>query len=175
MKKAYGFCSHTLEVSTTYKKTGSSSPVYFRARSTYPFDQMVAYYVRKGYLTRSSVKNSKQVLTSVLSKEMECILPDQAAEYDRQKCCLERLHRNHFCFDEATAIQWLRQLREKPQIMSDINTQFMQRLVVGINEAQLDLRELLNQNFCYDGKDPVPEQIHAYLLELERYAQPGKR
>ena len=32
------------------------------------------------------------------------------------------------------------------------------------NEAQLDLRELLNQNFlCYDGKGPVPEQIHAYL------------
>jgi hypothetical protein len=32
------------------------------------------------------------------------------------------------------------------------------------NEATLDLRELLNQNFlCYDGKDAVPEQIHAYL------------
>jgi hypothetical protein len=32
------------------------------------------------------------------------------------------------------------------------------------NEATLDLRELLNQNFlCYDGKCAVPEQIHAYL------------
>ena len=32
------------------------------------------------------------------------------------------------------------------------------------NEEQLDLRELLNQNFlCYDGKELVPEQIHAYL------------
>ena len=36
--------------------------------------------------------------------------------------------------------------------------------VTSKNEAQLDLRELLNQNFlCYDGKGPVPEQIHAYL------------
>lgn len=32
------------------------------------------------------------------------------------------------------------------------------------NEAQLDLRELLNQNsLSYDGKGPVPEQIHAYI------------
>lgn len=32
------------------------------------------------------------------------------------------------------------------------------------NEEQLDLRELLNQNFLnYEGKEPVPEQIHAYL------------
>ena len=32
------------------------------------------------------------------------------------------------------------------------------------NEKQLDLRELLAQNFLsYDGKGPVPEQIHAYL------------
>ena len=32
------------------------------------------------------------------------------------------------------------------------------------NEAQLDLRELLAQNFlCYEGRGPVPEQIHAYL------------
>ena len=32
------------------------------------------------------------------------------------------------------------------------------------NEAQLDLRELLNQSFLsYDGQGPVPEQIHAYL------------
>jgi hypothetical protein len=36
------------------------------------------------------------------------------------------------------------------------------------NEAQLDLRELLNQNFlCYDSKGPVPEQIHAYRAMLE--------
>ena len=43
--------------------------------------------------------------------------------------------------------------------------QFMQQLGGwSKNEEQLDLRELLNQNFlCYDGKELVPEQIHAYL------------
>ena len=71
-----------------------------------------------------------------------------------------------FVSDEASAIQWLRQLiKEKPQTFSDINPQFMQQLGGwSKNEAQLDLRELLKQNFLlYDGKGPVPEQIHAYL------------
>lgn len=71
-----------------------------------------------------------------------------------------------FVSDEASAIQWLRLLiKDKPQTFSDINPQFMQQLGGWKkNEAQLDLRELLNQNFlCYEGKGPVPEQIHAYL------------
>lgn len=71
-----------------------------------------------------------------------------------------------FVKDEASAIDWLRQLlKAKPQTFADINPQFMQQLGGwNKNEAQLDLRELLNQNFlCYDGKGPVPEQIHAYL------------
>ena len=71
-----------------------------------------------------------------------------------------------FVKDESSAIDWLRLLlKAKPQTFADINPQFMQQLGGwSKNEAQLDLRELLNQNFlCYDGKGPVPEQIHAYL------------
>ena len=71
-----------------------------------------------------------------------------------------------FVSDESSAIQWLRQLlKEKPQTFADINPQFMQQLGGwSKNEEQLDLRELLNQNFLnYYGKGPVPEQIHAYL------------
>ena len=34
------------------------------------------------------------------------------------------------------------------------------------NEAQLDLRELLNQNFlCYDGKGPIPAQIVSWMMK----------
>ena len=94
-------------------------------------------------------------------------LPDQVAEYDRKKMTSGAPQQlSMFVSDEASAIQWLRQLiKEKPQNFSDINPQFMQQLGGwSKNEAQLDLRELLNQNFlCYDGKGPVPEQIHAYL------------
>ena len=94
-------------------------------------------------------------------------LPDQLAEYDRKKMHSGSIEQAvMFVKDEATAIQWLHQLiKEKPQTFQDINPQFMQQLGGwSKNEAQLDLRELLHQNFLsYDGKGPVPEQIHAYL------------
>ena len=134
------------------------------------FDQMVAYYVRKGYL----VPISSQAFQSGLSQRFSerdgmFFRTDQVAEYDRRKMSSDGgLTENieMFVKDEASMIKWLRHhLRQKPQTFSDINPQFLQQLGGwSKNEAQLDLHELLNQNFlCYDGEGPVPEQIHAYL------------
>lgn len=132
------------------------------------FDQMVAYYVRKGYPVPISSQEFQIGLSQrFIERDGMFFLPDQVAEYDRKKMTTGELKQmSMFVSDEASAIQWLRQLiKEKPQTFSDINPQFMQQLGGwSKNEAQLDLRELLNQNFlCYDGKGPVPEQIHAYL------------
>ncbi len=132
------------------------------------FDQMVAYYVRKGYLVPISSQEFQQgLIHRFIERDGMYFLPDQVAEYDRKKITSGELTQLlMFVSDEASAIQWLRQLiKEKPQTFSEINPQFMQQLGGwSKNEAQLDLRELLNQNFiCYDGKGPVPEQIHAYL------------
>lgn len=132
------------------------------------FDQMVAYYVRKGYPVPISSQEFQIGLSQrFIERDGMFFLPDQVAEYDRKKMTSGELKQMAmFVSDEASAIQWLRQLiKEKPQTFSDINPQFMQQLGGwSKNESQLDLRELLNQNFlCYDGKGPVPEQIHAYL------------
>lgn len=132
------------------------------------FDQMVAYYVRKGYPVPISSQEFQNGLSQrFIERGGMYFLPDQVAEYDRKKMTLGELKQmSMFVSDEASAIQWLRHLiKEKPQTFSDINPQFMQQLGGwSKNEAQLDLRELLNQNFlCYEGKGPVPEQIHAYL------------
>lgn len=132
------------------------------------FDQMVAYYVRKGYpVPISSQEFQIGLAQRFIERDGMYFLPDQVAEYDRKKMTSgEPKQMTMFVSDEASAIQWLRQLiKEKPQTFSDINPQFMQQLGGwSKNEAQLDLRELLNQNFlCYDGNGPVPEQIHAYL------------
>jgi len=132
------------------------------------FDQMVAYYVRKGYPVPISSQEFQVGLSQrFIERDGMYFLPDQVAEYDRKKMTSGELKQmSMFVSDEASAIQWLRQLiKEKPQTFSDINPRFMQQLGGwSKNEAQLDLRELLNQNFlCYDGKGPVPEQIHAYL------------
>lgn len=132
------------------------------------FDQMIAFYVRKGYpVPISSQEFQIGLAQRFVERDGMFFLPDQVAEYDRKKMTSGELKQmSMFVSDEASAIQWLRQLiKEKPQTFSDINPQFMQQLGGwSKNEAQLDLRELLNQNFlCYDGKGPVPEQIHAYL------------
>src|SRR5665811_1807989 len=132
------------------------------------FDQMIAFYVRKGYpVPISSQEFQIGLAQRFIERDGMYFLPDQVAEYDRKKMTSGAPQQlSMFVSDEASSIQWLRQLiREKPQTFSDINPQFMQQLGGwSKNEAQLDLRELLNQNFlCYDGKGLVPEQIHAYL------------
>lgn len=132
------------------------------------YDQVVAYYVRKGlFVPISSQEFQAELGQHFIERDGMYFLPDQAAEYDRKKMTsnAEQLP-SLFVSDEASAIVWLRQLlKEKPQKFSDINPQFMQQLSGwSKNEVQLDLRDLLEQNFlCYDGKGPVPEQIHSYL------------
>ncbi|SHG84834.1 DNA methylase [Marisediminitalea aggregata] len=132
------------------------------------FDQVVAYYVRKGYqLPVSSQEFQLGLAQRFKERDGMYFLDEQAAEYDKKKALVgELVQTSLFVSDEASAIQWLRQLLKlKPQVFSDINPQFMQQLSGwSKNEVQLDLRDLLTQNFlCYDGEDDVPEQIHSYL------------
>jgi len=133
------------------------------------FDQMIAYYVRKGFSVPISSQEFQNGLSQrFIERDGMYFLPDQVAEYDRKKMAAGGVNETieMFVKDEASMIQWLHQLiKLKPQTFSDINPQFMQQLGGwSKNEAQLDLRELLNQNFLsYDGKGSVPEQIHAYL------------
>lgn len=132
------------------------------------FDQLVAYYVRKGYpLPVSSQEFQLGLAQRFIERDGMFFLDEQAAEYDKKKAVVgELVQASLFVKDEASAIQWLRQLlKQKPQVFSDINPQFMQQLSGwSKNEVQLDLRELLIQNFlCFDGQDEVPEQIHSYL------------
>jgi len=134
------------------------------------FDQVVAYYVRKGFLIPIATSQEFQagLAQRFIERDGMYFLPDQVAEYDRKKMLTGGLNETieMFVKDEESMIHWLRKLiKEKPQTFSDINPQFMQQLGGwSKNETQLDLRELLNQNFLpYDGNGPVPEQIHAYL------------
>jgi hypothetical protein len=132
------------------------------------FDQMVAYYVRKGYPVPISSQEFQIGLGQrFIERDGMYFLPEQAADYDRKKMTSGQLIQTKlFVSDEASAIQWLRQLlKAKPQTFQDINPQFMQELGGwSKNEQELDLRELLNQNFLsYNGIGDVPSQIHGYL------------
>lgn len=133
------------------------------------YDQMVAYYVRKGYNVPIDSQDFQLGLSQRFSeRDGMFFLPEQVAEYDRKKIQsggkldLQKL----FITDESSAIDWLRSLlREKPQSFQDINPQFMKEISGwSKNEVGLELFTLLEQNFLlYDGKGLVPEQIHCYL------------
>lgn len=132
------------------------------------FDQLVSFYVRKGFQVPLDSKEFQMGLAQHFSeRDGMFFLPEQVAEYDSKKMMSkEFMQASLFVKDEATAIDWLRQqLKIKPQVFSDINPQFMQQLGGWSKyEVPLDLRELLSQNFLsYDGHDEVPEQIHSYL------------
>ena len=133
------------------------------------FDQMVAYYVRKGYPVPMSSQEFQIGLSQRFSeRDSMYFLPEQVAEYDRKKMMGggRPLQQPLFIFGEASAIEWLRiLLRDKPQSFQDINPQFMKEISGwSKNEVGLELSTLLEQNFLlYDGKGSLPEQIHSYL------------
>ena len=139
------------------------------------FDQMIAYFVRKGYRVPISSHEFQIGLSQrFIERDGMYFLPEQSAEYDRRKMTYSRiLQASLFVSDEASAIQWLGQLlREKPQNYQDIHPRFIQETQRAWkkNESSLELSTLLEQNFLrYDGKGRVPEQIHAYLSTNWKY------
>ncbi len=132
------------------------------------FDRMVAFHVQRGVTVPLSAAEFYAGLEQRFPpRDGMYFLPDQAAEYDKKRMTVkEVLQLQLFVSDEASAIQWLKQqLTKKPQTFQDIHPQFLKEIGGWQkHEKALELSELLEQNFLrYDGKGPVPEQIHAYL------------
>ena len=133
------------------------------------FDQMVAFFVRKGYpVPVSSQEFQIGLAQRFIERDGMYFLPNQVAEYDRKKMLGggKQIQMSMFVSDEASAIEWLRNLiRQKPQTFQDINPLFMKEIGGWQkHEKALELSELLEQNFLrYDGKGEVPSQIHSYL------------
>ncbi|CAA9892389.1 DNA methylase [Candidatus Methylobacter favarea] len=133
------------------------------------FDQLIAYYVRRGPPVPISSQEFQAGLKQIFREEDDMIfLENQHAEYIRQKAISGHTPQmNLFVCDESSAIAWLRfRLKSKPQAYNDIQPDFMPLLShLNKNERDLiNLELLLPQNFlCYDGKELVPEQIHVYL------------
>ncbi|MDO6571406.1 DNA methyltransferase [Gilvimarinus sp. 2_MG-2023] len=132
------------------------------------FDQVVSYFVRN---LRDVPVSSKEFQVGLLERFVErdgmIFLPDQVAEYDKARLRGRQLKQlSIFVDDEASAIEWLRQLlNEKPQPYQDVHPKFINELSGWKkSEEQLELSKLLEQNFIkYDGESPLPPQIHSYL------------
>ena len=133
------------------------------------YDQIITYYVRKGFNVPIDSQEFQLGLSKRFSKrDGMYFLPEQVAEYDRKKMIGggRLIQQSLFVSDEASAIEWLRSLlRDKPQSFQDLNPQFMKEISGwNKNEKGLELSTLLEQNFLrYDGKGDVPSQIHSHL------------
>ena len=132
------------------------------------FDQVIAYYVRKGFLVPISSQEFQIGLAHRFAeRDGMFFLPEQVSEYDKKKMRVKELVQvSLFVYDESSAIAWLRQqLKQKPQTFQDLNPQFMKETNGwSKNEKMLELSTLLEENFLiYDGNEKVPEQIHTYL------------
>ena len=132
------------------------------------YDQIIAYYVRKGYHVPIDGKKFQIGLSQrFLERDDMYFLPDQVAEYDRKKILDGKpIQQSLFVSDESSAIEWLRNLlRYKPQSFQDINPQFMKQIGGwSKNEVGLELSILLEQHFLlFNGNEDVPSQIHSYL------------
>jgi 16S rRNA G966 N2-methylase RsmD len=133
------------------------------------YDQVVSYYVRKGYNVPIDSKEFQIGLKQRFSeRDGMYFLPDQVLEYDRKTILGsgKPIQLSIAIKDEASAIAWLRiRLSEKPRSFQDINPLFMQEISNwSRNEVSLELSTLLEQSFLlYDGKGAVPSQIHSYL------------
>jgi len=139
------------------------------------FDRMVAFHVQRGVTVPLSAAEFYAGLEQRFPpRDGMYFLPDQVAEYDKKRMTVkEILQLQLFVSDEASAIQWLKQLlTKKPQSFQDIHPQFLKQIGGWQkHEKPLELSELLEQNFLrYDlsasqagGTGDVPSQIHSYL------------
>lgn len=131
------------------------------------FDQLVAFYVRKGFPIPMDSGEFQTGLSKFPQRDGLFFLSEQVSKYDRAKMLAKELEPiSLFICDESSAIAWLRQkLKDRPQTYQELHPQFTRELGGwSKNEQMLELSKLLEQNFlCYDSGDSIPEQIHAYL------------
>ena len=131
-------------------------------------DRMIAFHVqRRMAVPLDSGDFFEGLSTRYPERDGMYFLPEQVAEYDRKRARAAKLRQLElFVSDEASAIQWVRQqLVQKPQSFQDLQPQFMKELQAWAKHEQtVELQEILDQNFLlYQGKEPVPSQIHSYL------------
>ncbi|MCP9858128.1 MULTISPECIES: DNA methyltransferase [unclassified Cyanobium] len=131
-------------------------------------DRMIAFHVQHGISVPLSGPEFLQGLQQRFpERDGMYFLPDQVTEYDRKRTTATQLRQlSFFVNDEHSAIQWIRQqLQDKPQSFQDLQPQFMRELQAWAKHEQtVELKVILEQNFLhYDGRGPVPSQIHSYL------------
>lgn len=132
------------------------------------FDRMVGFHLQRAIAVPiGSAEFFGGLETRYAKRDGMYFLPDQVAEYDRRRTSVSALRQlSLFVNDEASAIQWVRQqLQDKPQGFQELQPLFLRELQAWAkHEKTVELKLILDQGFLYyDGRGPVPSQVHSYL------------
>ena len=140
------------------------------------FDQMVSYYVRKGYLVPISSREFQAgLLQRFVERDGMFFLPQQVVNYDRCRLEAKEVQQYElFVSDEKSAIQWVRrQLLESPLTFQELSPIYMKEAqrVWDKHEQPLELRTILEQNFIENrrGEWCVPDPKNESHLEQLRH------
>lgn len=147
---------------------GGRSEVIAERKEYMLYDRMVAFHVQRGVTVPLAAADFYAgLMQRFAERDGMYFQPAQTAEYDKKRMTVDGVEQlSLYVSDEASARQWLRELlRQKPQTFQELHPQFLKEIGGwNKNETPLELSILLEQNFLsYNGKDLVPEQIHAYL------------
>tara|TARA_B100002049_G_scaffold42190_1_gene28687 strand:- start:12659 stop:15361 length:2703 start_codon:yes stop_codon:yes gene_type:complete len=131
------------------------------------FDRMVAYHIRQGVMVPISAPEFYYKLgIKFIERDEQYFLEEQVSRYDAARAKRGSISQiSLFINDEESAIRWCRDLLTKaPKPIKDIQPDFLKTMSWKKNEKEIELREILDENFIlYDGKEEVPSQIHTYL------------
>lgn len=132
------------------------------------FDRMVAFHVQRGVTVPMSAAEFYAGLEQRFPpRDGMYFLPDQAAEYDRKRMTVkEVLQLQLFVSDEASAIQWLKQLlTRKPQTFQELVLQM--RLAHDFPWLQAEKLEdigIAYRQFWFSGFRAFPGQSRQFFL-----------
>lgn len=167
--------SHLRQVPVFVAKNGRLETVAERQKYVL-YDRMVAFHVQRGYaVPLSSGDFQTGLLQRFPERDGMFFLPDQVAEYDRQRLEVKELEQYQlFVSDEKSAIQWVRRLlAEKPMTYQDLQPLYMKEAqrVWEKHEQPVELGTILDQNFVEDqgGKWRVPDPKKEADLEQLRH------
>ena len=165
---AWNFIRTHLEQLPVFMSKDGRAEVISERQHYLLFDRMVAFHVQRGITVPLSASEFYAGLSQrYAERDGMFFTSEQAAEYDRKRLTVQQIQQLQLLvIDESSAIQWLKQqLSKRTQTFQELHPQFLKEISGWQkHEKALELSVLLEQNFLrYDGKGPVPEQIHAYL------------
>ncbi len=150
------------------------------------YDRMVAFHLQNGYTIPMGAAEFYMGLHQRFpERDGMYFLPQQVPEYEQKRALAQGVGQlSLFIQDERSAIQWMRsKLENKLQTLAELTPQFLKEAKYVRWEKQLELSEILDQNFLQDedGSWYVPDinkqtdleklREKALLREFELYKE----